>query len=190
MLPLLYDLLMRPLEALALHGWRDRTWSLLPSGGRGLEVGAGTGANVRFYPASAPVVAIDRSWAMLRRARRKSPRSLLVAADVHALPFRDACFDWTAGTLVFCEVADPIKGFREIGRVSKPGAPLVLLEHVRPGGWAGRVAEAVTRLTGPLFGERFDRRTAALLRASGWRVRKVEWMWRDVVALLEAVKCT
>ena len=207
-----YDRLTAPLERRALARWRRALWALVPGGARmaddashpprsraapagapplGLEVGAGTGANIRHYPPGARVVATDVSAAMLREARRKigeAPASTevwLVAADASRLPFRDAAFDWGAETLVFCEVPDPVAGLGEAARVLRPGAPLLMLEHVRPHGWLGRAADLVTRVTGPLWGEHFDRDAAGAARRAGLTVEREQWLWRDVVTLLE-----
>ncbi|HUE97233.1 MAG TPA: class I SAM-dependent methyltransferase, partial [Longimicrobiaceae bacterium] len=147
----LYDHVMAPLERRLVGGWRRRTWVEVPSGGLGLEVGAGTGANFEHHPTGARVIAMDRSLEMLQRAKKRRAGSsvALVVADAEALPFRDGAFDWAAETLVFCEVTDPEQGFREMARVVRPGGPLILLEHVRPAGWLGRVADALTTVMAP-----------------------------------------
>jgi phosphatidylethanolamine/phosphatidyl-N-methylethanolamine N-methyltransferase len=180
-----YDFVLAPLEHRGLGRWRRRAWQLVPRTGLGLEIGIGTGANIACHPPDATVVAIDLSRRMLDRARRKDDGStLFVAADVQALPFRDRAFDWAADTLVFCEVAEPLAGFRELHRVLRPGAPLVLLEHVRPSGWLGRVADALTLLTRRLYGEHFDRDPEAPLVAAGFRIQERWLLWRDAVKLL------
>lgn len=183
-----YDRLTAPLERRSLARWRRRTWAEVPATGVGLEIGAGTGANFPFHPPKARVFASDLSPAMLRQAARRPERAGAprVAADVRALPFRDGAFDWAAATLVFCEVPDPVAGLREARRVLRPGAPLTLLEHVRPSGWLGWVADAVSTVTAPLWGEHFDRRTEEHVRAAGFRVERREWLWRDAVVLLVA----
>lgn len=208
-----YDRLTAPLERRALAGWRAALWALVPGTpaatlagagapgasrhelSLGLEIGTGTGSNVRHYPAGARVVATDVSWAMLRETRRKleaRPADVpagtevwLVVADAARLPFRDGTFDWAAETLVFCEVPDPVAGLGEVARVLRPGAPLPMLEHVRPGGWLGRAADLLTRVTGPLWGEHFDRDAAGAARRAGLAVERERWLWRDVVTLLE-----
>lgn len=183
-----YDRLTAPLERRSLARWRHRTWAGVPATGLGLEIGVGTGANFAFHPPEARVVASDISPSMLRRAARKPERAgtPLVVADVQALPFPDGVFDWVVATLVFCEVPDPAAGLREARRVLRPGAPLVVLEHVRPSGWLGWVADAVSAVTAPLWGEHFDRRTEEHVRAAGFRIERREWLWRDAVVLLAA----
>lgn len=182
----IYDFLTAPLERGVLGRWRRRLWNAVPRTGSGLEVGAGTGANAAFYPAESFVVATDLSDAMLRRARPKLPaNSALVAADAEALPFRDGTFDWCAETLVFCEVHDPVAGLAEVRRVLRPAAPLLMLEHVRPSGWLGRVADWLTRILAPLIGEHFDRDAEASARRARLETLRREWLWRDAVVLLE-----
>jgi phosphatidylethanolamine/phosphatidyl-N-methylethanolamine N-methyltransferase len=182
----MYDAATAPLEHRGFGRWRHAVWSELPPGGLGLEVGAGTGANFAFHPRGARVIGMDISPAMLRRARAKpagadAPR---VAADVEALPFADATFDWAAETLVFCEVRDPVAGLRELRRVLRPGGCLVMLEHVRPSGLLGVAADALTTVTAPAWGEHFNRDAEAALRAAGFAVERREWLWRDGVVLL------
>lgn len=181
-----YDRLTAPLERRSFAAWRRDAWARVPEGGLGLEIGAGTGANFPYYPAGARVVATDVSDRMLRRAREKPDREgvPLVACDVQALPFRDGTFDWAAETLVFCEVPDLVVGLRELRRVLKSSGRLVMLEHVRPSGWLGRAADALTAVTAPLWGEHFNRDPEAAARAAAFRVEHREWLWRDVTVLL------
>src|SRR5665811_203659 len=52
-----YDALMWPFERAALGAWRRRLAA--PARGRVLEVGAGTGTQLRWYPAGAEVTALE-----------------------------------------------------------------------------------------------------------------------------------
>lgn len=182
----IYDRLIAPLERRSFARWRTRTWGHLAGDGVGLEIGAGTGANFPYHPAGARVIASDISHPMLRQASEKSAHPPLVACDVEAVPFADGSFDWVAETLAFCEVADPVRGLIEVRRVLRPGGLLVMLEHVRPSGWLGRLADVATTVSAPLWGEHFDRDTAASVRAAGFQIRETERLWRDGVILLVA----
>lgn len=184
----LYDAATAPLEHRGFGRWRQAVWREVPSGGLGLEVGAGTGANFAYHPEGARVVGIDVSFAMLRRVREKPAAggAPLVVADVTVLPFPDAAFDWVAETLVFCEVRDPIAGLRELRRVLRPGGRLVMLEHVRPSGLLGVAADALSTVTAPLWGEHFDRDAETAVLAAGFVIERREWLWRDGVVLLVA----
>jgi len=128
----LYDLLMRPAGA-KLDLMRREVVSI--ASGRVLELGVGTGLNLRFYQPGSHVIAIDPDIAMLDRARSRADASparvhLLVGAG-ESLPFRDETFDEAVATLVFCTVPSPARSLAEIRRVLKPGGRMRFMEHVR-----------------------------------------------------------
>lgn len=142
----LYDLALRPF-ARRIDTLREELLSR--SRGRVLELGVGTGLNLRFYPPGVEVTGIEPDAAMLRRAKpRAAARAVqLLEGDAQALPFADASFDTVVGTLVLCTVPDPALAMREARRVLKPQGRLLLLEHVRRNTpLAGRVLDALTPL--------------------------------------------
>lgn len=187
--PGLYDALMAPLERAALDGWRRRLWAGVDAAaGAGLELGAGSGPNRAYRPAG--TVVTDLSAAMLAREARREGATARAAADATRLPFRDGAFPWAVATLLYCEVPDPLAALREARRVLLPGGTLHLLEHVRPRGALGALAGAATRATAPLFGEHFDRDTAATARAAGFRVTIERESLRGALVLMRAEKPT
>jgi len=104
--------------------------------GRVIEVGAGTGINFAFYPASVTeVVAIEpepylRSLAV--QAAMRAPFTIEVTAGVaERLPVEDASFDAGVVSLVLCSVRDPTQALSELFRVLRPGGELRFYEHVR-----------------------------------------------------------
>jgi SAM-dependent methyltransferase len=101
--------------------------------GRILEIGAGTGFNIPYYPEGAEVVATEPDPYMLRRAEpRASARGIeLRAAPAEDLPFPDADFDTVVATGVFCAVDDLARALSEVHRVLRPGGTLRFSEHVR-----------------------------------------------------------
>ena len=103
--------------------------------GNVLEVGAGTGANFQYYSAQAKVTATEFSKYFIKRAAAKitgaSAEITLQEADAENLPFADDTFDAAVGTLVFCSVHDQMKALSEVRRVTKPGASLLMIEHVQ-----------------------------------------------------------
>ncbi len=181
---------MAPFEDGVLGRARSIAWSEVPHTGLGLELGAGTGANFRFHRAGTRVVAVDVSPPLLRAARAKEGADgvMLVVADAQALPFRDGTFEWAAETLLFCQLADPRAGMREAARVLQPDATFVMLEHVRPHGWLGIAADLVSRLTGRLWGERFDRSPEPALAAADFRILRRSFLWRDVLELFVSAR--
>ena len=88
--------------------------------GRVLEIGNGHAPRRgRFKP---PVAEVD-SWTFLDLSTERLPD---VQADLHALPFGSACFDTAVCLEVLEYVTDPKACLRELARVLKPGAALIL----------------------------------------------------------------
>lgn len=181
-----YDRLMRPLEHALFQRCRVRMWSFVPRNGIGLEVGTGTGVNIDLYPRSAVIISSDVSFEMISEAKRKHPSGQFVVADAQALPFADGVFDWAAASLAFCEIPDPLRAFAELGRSLKPGGSLILMEHVRPSGLLGVLSDLLTTVSGPVFGEHFNRQTEALIRSAELRIVSTENFWRNIVMLFIA----
>ncbi|MFJ2114140.1 MULTISPECIES: class I SAM-dependent methyltransferase [unclassified Streptomyces] len=106
-----------------------------------LEIGAGAAQCSRWLAAQgARPVALDLSHRQLQHALRigaDSSRTFpLVQADAGALPFADGSFDLACsayGAIPF--VADPVKVFREVRRVLRPGGRWVF-SVTHPVRWA------------------------------------------------------
>ncbi len=141
--------------------------------GKVLAIGAGTGANLRYYPQGVSLTVVDPNPHMLRRLRRKA-RELAVELEAYelraeGLPFPDRSFDTVVATLVLCSIDDPAQGLGEIRRVLVDGGELRFMEHVRgeTSGWT-RLQDWVT----PVW-KRFvqgchpNRNTLAAIRQAG-----------------------
>lgn len=94
---------------------------LMPEGGRGLEVGAGTG---RFALPLGIDIGVDPAYGMVRIARRRGLRAIVGRGE--ELPFVDACFNVVIIITVICFVPDPLLLLREARRVLRGGGRLVL----------------------------------------------------------------
>jgi ubiquinone/menaquinone biosynthesis C-methylase UbiE len=129
-----YDSMSRKTEA---AGLRDMRHGLISdAGGSVLEIGGGTGANLKHYDGKLDsLVVTEPEPAMLRRlqskARDEAPLAKIMRAPAEDLPFEDASFDTVVSTLVLCGVDDQARSVREIRRVLKPGGTLLFIEHVR-----------------------------------------------------------
>jgi ubiquinone/menaquinone biosynthesis C-methylase UbiE len=158
---------------------RTRERLLTNAVGATLEIGAGSGANLPWYPkAVTDLVLADPSPYMLDHLRAalaavpEWPGSGIVslaAAGFPTLPFGDASYDTVVVTYVLCSIPDLSGAIGEIARVLKPNGRLLFLEHVRAadGGVLGSVQDLVERPHRFVAdGCRPNRRTEAVLRAS------------------------
>ena len=106
--------------------------------GEVLEVGFGTGRNLRLYPsavksvtgldpmATEGVPAVD---ARVAEARFPVIRTALPADG--ALPFDQGRFDTVITTWTLCSIPDAAAALREMRRVLKPGGRYLFIEHGR-----------------------------------------------------------
>jgi ubiquinone/menaquinone biosynthesis C-methylase UbiE len=186
-----YDLLDLPFEYGRYRKIRPLLWDGLS--GRILDAGVGTGRNIAYYPPGAEVVGIDLSPAMLARAearRRALGRNVeLVQMDVTKLAFPDNSFDAVVATFLFCVLPDDLQApaLREIGRVTKPGGTIRLLEYVRPSGaWRGAIARLWEPWMKWAYGAGFDRRTEEHIPAAGLELVAARFVVDDLVKLLVA----
>ncbi len=130
----LYD---RAFQATEEAGLREmRRQALSRAGGRTIDVGAGTGANLElFSPQVTELVMAEPDPHMVKRLRAKLPgataKAEVVVAPAESLPFEDSSFDTVAFTLVLCTVPNPAVALAEAARVLRPGGRLLFLEHVR-----------------------------------------------------------
>jgi SAM-dependent methyltransferase len=102
----------------------------VPSGGRVLDVGCGTGRLLDSLPPSYERVGVDVSHAMLDRARQKGLEVVEASAD--ALPFRDSSFDLVTTFAVLHHLIDPARVrccLGEMARVARPGGTVIVWDH-------------------------------------------------------------
>jgi ubiquinone/menaquinone biosynthesis C-methylase UbiE len=166
---------------------RTRERLLAVAEGVTLEIGAGSGANLPWYPkAVTELVLADPSPYMLDHLRSAlasvpewpgSGTVSLARAGFPSLPFDDASYDTVVVTYVLCSIPDLCGALKEIARVLKPRGRLLFLEHVRaPEGSAlGSVQDLVERPHRLVAdGCRPNRRTERLLRDSPLTVAWLE----------------
>lgn len=126
-----YDLFMRPLEKRGIKQARKRL--MIQATGSVLEIGSGTGANMKFYNFDLITDLTVTDKKLSKRIKKLGlEETTFVEADVSKLPFADDSFDTIVHTLVFCSVVDVSIGLLELKRVLKPNGKIIFIEHVLP----------------------------------------------------------
>ncbi|MEO7660323.1 MAG: class I SAM-dependent methyltransferase [Pyrinomonadaceae bacterium] len=179
-----YDRALAPLERFYFKRLRSEALSLVPAGGRILEIGAGTGANFEFYPKTACAIASEISIKMIEIANGKTATIPLVQADAQSLPFPANNFDAAFATLVFCSIPRPKLAFAELIRTLRPGGRLILLEHVRPDGLLGYVFDFLNLFSRALIDDHFNRQTAWIAADAGLELVEVRKMAFGIINLI------
>ena len=96
--------------------------------GRYLDIGSGTGNyTLAMHQADIEIYGLEVSPIMLEAAKRKTPAIAWVNARAEAIPFAPATFDGATCTFVHHHFSDPVAAFKEIHRVLKDDARLVIL---------------------------------------------------------------
>lgn len=146
-----------------------------------LEIGAGTGANFRYFRKLSSVTAMEPNPHMLPALREQAAAHELslhvLTCSAERIPLPDDSVDAVVSTLVLCTVADAAGVLAEIKRVLRPKGRLLFLEHVAAteGSWRRWLQDC---LHGPwryLFeGCHTNRETERLIKAAGFSAVQVD----------------
>ena len=104
--------------------------------GEVLEIGFGTGLNLRHYPATITRLSIvDPATLLPAKVARRMAAAPYPIQTTHVtaenLPFPDQQFETVVSTWTLCTIPDPALALHEVGRVLKPGGRFLFLEHGR-----------------------------------------------------------
>jgi ubiquinone/menaquinone biosynthesis C-methylase UbiE len=183
-----YDRRMEVFERIVFG--EGRRWVCEQARGDVLELAAGTGRNLAFYPSAVTIPAIELSPEMLAIAQRRAAElgrpATLRLGDAQRLDFADAQFDTVVCTLSLCTIPDDGAAVAEAMRVLKPGGRFVLLEHVRSSRPHVRGGQ---RLLEPLFlkfqADHLCREPLEHLTAAGFVIERLE---RSKLGIVERVR--
>lgn len=160
----------------------DRKRHLLgPLRGNVLEIGPGTGPNLKYFHPSVRWTGVESNPYMRgyleREAQRVGLEVNLIDGSALEIPLPDQSVDAVVGTLVLCSVSDPLQTLREVFRVLKPDGRYYFIEHVAaaPGTRTAKVQDLIR----PIWhccadGCNVNRRTWETLRESPFECVKME----------------
>lgn len=117
----------------ALHKQRQRV--VPQASGRVLEIGIGTGLNLRHYDVQkvSELIGLDPSMGMHKLAKKRMHQAGLsvemVGLPAEKIPLDDDSIDTIVMTYTLCTIPDPNQALKEMRRVLKPEGRLLYLEH-------------------------------------------------------------
>ena len=101
--------------------------------------------------------------------------------------FSDDHFDAVVATFLFCvlEPEDQLPALKEIGRITRPGGEIRILEYAYP---QNPVKRFIMRIWAPwvrwLYGATFDRDSEQYVSQAGLRVAEFRFLFQDIIKLL------
>ena len=148
--------------------------------GRVLEVGIGSGLNLRLYsPNVERIFGLDPSDRLLSMARRRSKQVALpielLQGSATSIPLGDNSIDAMVMTWTLCSIPDPLAALAEMRRVLRPGGTLHFVEHglspdLSVELWQRRLTPLWRHIAG---GCHLDRKIDDLIRAADFDVSEV-----------------
>ena len=94
---------------------------VLPQGGKGVEIGAGTG---RFSVPFGITVGVEPSVAMAKIARSRG--ITVYDSKAEHMPIDDNAFDCALMVTTICFLEDPLQALREIRRILRPAGKIII----------------------------------------------------------------
>lgn len=153
--------------------------SLVPrASGVVLELGMGSGLNLRFYdPRQVTMVyGLEPEPAMLAKARRRTAEApvpvTVLPERAETISLADGSVDTVLVTFAMCTIPDAVAALRGARRVLRPGGSLLFCEHGRSPEpailrWQERIEPVWMRLFG---GCHLTRDIPALIREAGFAI--------------------
>jgi ubiquinone/menaquinone biosynthesis C-methylase UbiE len=172
-------LVQRSMRQETLVAYRERVVS--GAAGRILEIGIGSGVNLRYYGDQAQhVIGLDPSGKLLAIAAEADKRTglsvELVKGSAEVIPIEDRTMDTVLTTWTLCSISDVNRALSEMRRVLKPNGRLLFVEHglspddkVRR--WQNRLNPVWKRVAG---GCNLNRAIAQLIEVAGFRLERID----------------
>ena len=176
-----YDSLLAKSEEACLMEWRSELVKHVH--GNVLEIGAGTGANILFYPKNGIELTLsepDKHMRTQLEEKVKNEGLDHVTISSHTIEENhrpDATFDCVVSTLVCCSVPNLVSAFSEIKRILKPDGYFIFLEHVgakkgtRRRQWQNRLTPLWCKISGNCH---LNRETEIALKNAGFTFKEIK----------------
>lgn len=180
-----YDPIMHDFER-SLFKKRKALFSNLE--GTVLGVGEGTGANFKFYPKAAKIIAVEPSKPMLERAKRKDNHGNITyynlgINDLELDKILDPnSIDSIVCSLVLCTIPDPDLALQNFKKWLKPNGRLVIIEHIHA---TKPINKSFQNLINPVWkvfseGCNLNRNTDLLIKEAGFVPVEEEYFKRTL----------
>jgi ubiquinone/menaquinone biosynthesis C-methylase UbiE len=153
--------------------------------GRVLEIGIGTGLNMRHYNTAkvGKITGLDPAVQMHRLASKRIAQAgldvELVGLSAEQIPLDDASFDCVVVTYTLCSIPDPVTALKEMRRVLKADGRLLFCEHGRAPDesvrrWQDRLTPYWKKIAG---GCHLNRNIPALINEAGFACQDLQAMY-------------
>ena len=166
-----------------IHRQREKVVPL--ASGTVLEIGIGTGLNLRHYDSARvdKVIGLDpseKSWEIARKRNPKVPFELeFIGLPGEEIPLDDSSVDTIVMTYSLCTIPDPQTALRGMRRVLREEGTLIFCEHGKAPDaqvqkWQDRINPYWKAIAG---GCHLNRHIPDLLEAAGFRVDAIDSMY-------------
>ncbi|PIN89972.1 class I SAM-dependent methyltransferase [Candidatus Pacearchaeota archaeon CG10_big_fil_rev_8_21_14_0_10_34_76] len=102
--------------------------------GKILEIGPGTGINLKYYPKNIKWIGIEPNNEMIKYLKEKAKKLKIdykiIRTNAEKIPIKNNSIDFVISTLVLCSVDNQEKVLSEIKRVLKKNGKFLFIEHV------------------------------------------------------------
>ncbi|HEX4856692.1 MAG TPA: class I SAM-dependent methyltransferase [Limnobacter sp.] len=167
----------------AIH--RQRQKVVPKASGRVLEIGIGTGLNMRHYEAGKieSLTGLDPALQMHRLAKKRiraaGLKVDLLGLAAEQIPLPSHSMDTLVMTYTLCTIHEPVQALKEMKRVLKPGGRLLFCEHgLAPDVEVRNMQNRLQPLWGKLAGGcHLNRDIPALLAEGGFQLNEIASMY-------------
>lgn len=175
-----YDRILAPAEEACLKEWRRNLLNDIC--GDVLEIGAGTGSNIDFYPDNLHSLVLSEPDKHMRRQMKNkiatSKHDISVTTGTaENIEAENESYDFVVTSLVCCSVRSLEVALLEIKRVLRPRGHLVFLEHVAAA--EGTKRRRWQNLTNPFWRKlagncHLNRETESAILGAGFEILEIK----------------